>query len=141
MRWLSVSEVSEMNGVSMRTESATRRLPVILCVIMLAAVACGGWRDDGIPTGLLGTWRTDAPSYRDRGFTITPSTLTLYTGPRDSTVHAVVRTELDDGAGPAYTLVYDDNGQELRFSLVEGPEDGTGRWLHFPNQPTIGWRR
>ncbi|MDH3733714.1 MAG: hypothetical protein OEU54_09280 [Gemmatimonadota bacterium] len=133
--------MSEMSGVPIRNATGGLRAVAMTCCLSFLAAACGGWQDDGMPTELLGTWRTDAPHYADRGFTITPSTLTLHTGPKNSTLHPIIRTERDDDGDPIYTIVYGDQDQELHFSIIEGPDDGAGRWVHFPNQPTIRWRK
>lgn len=131
-----------------RSRSSIRRVSRRLaprawvCAASLGVAACAGLGDDGLPPDLLGSWQTDEPRYENRGFAITPSTLTLHTGPGDSTVYALLRTErVDDDGAPTYTLVYEEEGEELRFSLVAGLEDGRGRWIHFPNQPAVRWRK
>ncbi len=130
-----------------RTKKRSRWLPVavgLIVVFALASLFRPGLRDEGVPEELVGHWKAANDRYADRGFSITESTLALFTSASDSTVHRIRSATREERAGNlVYTILYEDQGAVLPFAVAYGPRGpyGSPEWLHLPHQPEIEWRR
>ncbi|MCZ6917157.1 MAG: hypothetical protein O7I93_10305 [Gemmatimonadetes bacterium] len=89
---------------------------------------------------ILGTWTTTDQRYADRGFRLTDSTLTLYTGTQDSILHQIERVvgEEDFPGKFSYTIFHSLYGTEYEFSFHYEQADTT---IQFKNQPEMTWRK
>jgi len=124
------------------------RLFVIASALMVVLAALYLLRpslsDDGVPRELVGHWTTTNNRYADRGFSLSQSTLALFTSASDSTVYRIQSATREERAGDVlYTIRYEDQGGVLPFAVAYGPraQDGSPEWIHFPHQPEIEWRR
>ena len=94
-----------------------------------------------LPDAVFGSWVTSEERYTDRGFRLTDSTLTLYTGNQDSIVHDVLRVV---GGGEdvlgllRYTIYHTAYGTEYEFSFHYDQADTT---IQFVNQPEMTWTK
>jgi len=104
--------------------------------VLWFALSVGG--EAAAPEELHGTWTTDAPSYADRAFTITDSTVTFYQGGQDSTFHRLVGFEREaDRSGAVYTLEYEQGGQTLKYTFEYSASDE----IRIRNLEHMVWRR
>ena len=89
---------------------------------------------------IFGAWTTTDERYVDRGFRLTDSTLTLYTGKQDSTLHQIERVvgEEDFPGRFSYTIFHSLYGTEYEFSFHYAQADTT---IQFKNQPEMTWRK
>ncbi|MEO8029834.1 MAG: hypothetical protein ABI765_03230 [Gemmatimonadota bacterium] len=87
-----------------------------------------------LPDEMLGTWRTPAAGYANRGFTITRNSLTLHAGQGGSvvTTHRIIRVDVDHhGDEAVYTIKYEseDGSADLAVRYLPG-RPATARLLH-----------
>ena len=118
---------------------------VAAAVILIGApITWAVWpRNAEIPEGAVGLWRTITPSYSDRAFRMTKTTLTFHVSPQDSTFHPILRVhEAEHAEEPgttAYTVFYTHYRDEYEFSfLYKEVPDTTIRFLH---QKQMTWRK
>ena len=111
---------------------------------LVAVIMLRGPGSEELPAELLGHWTSTNTRYEGRAFTLTESTLELYTSPSESTVHPVREVERDDSEGVLiYTIRYEDGGSVVPFAIAYGARapGGAPEWVHFPHQPEIEWRK
>lgn len=116
---------------------------MVVLAVTAATSGCDNELEAALPDQLIGTWVTDHPRYRDRGFEISEDVIVFYTGPGigDFTAHPILATLSEDrGSATIYRFRYrGSDGAALTFSLRLDPqEEGIVR---LPNQPLITWRR
>ena len=122
----------------------------IVLAVAAAVIVIGGpitwttWlRTAEIPEGAVGLWRTIAPSYADRAFRITKTTLTFHVSPQDSTFHPIVRvreTEYVEEQGTTqYTVFYTHYRDEYEFTFLYREDPDTT--IRFINQKEMAWRK
>lgn len=135
------------------TPNAARRrksLIVGMCVtasaIILAGISLRAWDNrysDSMPPTLLGSWRTDAAKYRDRGFTVGAETLQMQRGPSPKDVVTLpiksVRVR-NAQRGRSVELKYEENGVVQTLGLTLEDLDGMSI-VAVHNQPEIVWKR
>lgn len=90
----------------------------------------------------LSSWKTSAPLYRDRGFTITKTSLVLKAGlkGRNVLVHPITRVKIaHSGEAMVYTIEYlvEQAGYEFSFRLWPGPPPE----IRLVHQPAVAWRK
>ncbi len=118
---------------------------VAAAVILIGApITWATWpRSVEVPGGAVGLWRTVSPSYSDRAFRITKSTLTFHVSPQDSTFHPIVRvreTEYAEEQGTtAYTVLYSHYQEQYEFSFLYREDPDTT--IRFINQKQMWWRK
>ena len=120
--------------------------------ILLAAAVCVvlAWvaplllaaREVVVPDPLVGSWKTSAPLYRDRGFTITKTSLVLKVGLNGTNVlvHPITRVRIThSGEAMVYTIEYlvEQAGYEFSFRLWPGPPSE----IRLVHQPAVAWRK
>lgn len=99
-------------------------------------------REVVVPDALVGSWRTSAPLYSDRGFTITQTSLVLKSGPDRSNVSVHPITGLKTGRSgnsSVYTIEYLVAGAtyEFPFRVLPGPP----QVISLINQPAVAWQK
>ena len=127
-------------GTRVRVLAATLAATLLLVGVYL--IATGRWfrGPAEIPPDLIGVWRTGAPSYADRPFQVTDSTLVLHTGGSDSTVNAITGVRSRRAAeGAEYTIEYQVEGEAFLFSFTL--TGGADPVIRFKNQPHMEWRK
>jgi hypothetical protein len=122
----------------------------IVLAVAAAVIVIGGpitwatWpRTAEIPDGAVGLWRTVTPSYADRAFRITKTTLTFHVSPQDSTFHPIVRVReteyMEERGTTEYTVYYTHYRDEYEFSFLYREDPDTT--IRFINQKEMAWRK
>ena len=118
-------------------------LAAVLCVVLawIAPVLLAA-REVVVPDTLLGRWKTSATLYRDRGFTITKTSLVLKAGPNKTnvSVHRITRVRTaHSGEAMVYTIQYlvEQARDEFSFRLWPGPPPE----IRAVHQPEVVWRK
>jgi hypothetical protein len=99
-------------------------------------------REVVVPDTLVGGWKTSAPLYANRGFTITKTTLMLKAGlgRANESVHPITRVTIThSGEAMVHTIEYlvGQAANEFSFRLSPGPPPA----IRSVNQPEVEWRR
>ena len=109
------------------------------CVLVAAAalwMGCGASPpSDPLPSDLLGTWRTEAPGYRDRHFELRPEWVIFGTSRYTAAMHPIEHVRVTpDGSTTRVLIAYrTDDGALLELPLEWTPGD--------PQRLRIGRRR
>lgn len=93
-----------------------------------------------LPQEMLGVWTTNDPRYADRGFRLTPTTLTIYTAADDSTFHQIKYVEhREDPIASLYVITYlwYNEEYEMGFYFVPTPNEV----IRLRNQRDMAWRK
>jgi len=95
--------------------------------------------DGGVlPDGLIGVWRTTAPTHQDRGFRITRETIRLYDGGSNPAPYPIRNVQLEAlSGGTLVTIEYEQEGGILSMTVFLDL-DGT---LRLPNLDDMLWFR
>ncbi len=114
----------------------------MLALVAVYAVVASGFfsKSTPIPDGLVGVWRTSAPSHRDRTFEITKTTLVFQIGEADYTIHPITRVKaVESEDGTLFTVDYTTSDEVFEFSFyyTATPEPV----IRFKNQRQMEWKK
>jgi len=94
-----------------------------------------------VPAAILGTWVTDAPSYKDRSFEVTPTAVIFNAPglqPRAYPIRNITHT-VEDSAD-RYVITYDQDGDDAELSVAVSERAQHGE-IKFTHQPEMSWHR
>ncbi len=141
------SKKAQLRGSSLQPAQRFWPRPILLAALLCVGLA---WmaplllapRELVVPDTLVGSWRTSARLYSDRGFTITKTSLVLKAGPDRSnvSVHPIARLRIArSGDSPVYTIEYLVERAPYEFSFRVSP--GPPPVISLVHQPAVTWRK
>ncbi|MGD8229210.1 MAG: hypothetical protein PVH82_07375 [Desulfobacteraceae bacterium] len=116
---------------------------LLILAIFVSPLGCLPGGDEGVPTELIGVWKTSAPKYKNCSIELTRDYI-IFTNSR---IAAHVDTNFVVGMKRAakkvrssYTILYENiHGQKFKFSFYYEPaEEGV---MRLKNQIDVEWRK
>lgn len=94
-----------------------------------------------VPAAILGTWVTDAPSYKDRSFEVTPTAVIFNAPGLEPRAYPIknIKHTVEDSAD-RYVIEYDQNGADAELSVAVSERAQHGE-IKFTHQPEMSWHR
>jgi hypothetical protein len=141
VRWL--DQGPSLPGTRSRpTPTRLPWLPLIAIVLLLLTLwnsRLAPLEDVGpVPAEFLGSWRTTAASYADRGFVIASDSLWLHLGPDVSIAYPITGVrEQRQGDAVLFTFLYGEDASVLEMSL-RMELDTT---VYLPSLPSVRWAK